>query len=130
MGEPEGRWKGTLMKFFSRYRGTHPMPPEGPPGPGAWRGTARLRGKVVLGLLVVIAALGVLVPAASADGLPDYSAPGEAWNVLPPGESGSLTPGPHSVDQIPLYDGLTPLFDQVTDAHQCRATARAARVAR
>ncbi len=104
------------MKFFSRYRGTHPMPPEGPPGPGAWRGTARLRGKVVLGLLVVIAALGVLVPAASADGLPDYSAPGEAWNVLPPGESGSLTPGPHSVDQIPLYDGLTPLFDQVTDA--------------
>ncbi len=36
--------------------------------------------------------------------------------MLPPGESGSLSPDPHSVDQIPLYDGLTPLFDQVTDA--------------
>lgn len=36
--------------------------------------------------------------------------------MLPPGESGSPTPGPHSADQLPLYDGLTPLFDQVTDA--------------
>jgi acyl-homoserine lactone acylase PvdQ len=36
--------------------------------------------------------------------------------VLPPGEAGSSSPGPHSVDQIPPYDGLTPLFDQVTDA--------------
>jgi len=35
--------------------------------------------------------------------------------VLPPGESGSSSPGPHSVDQLPLYDGLTPRFDQVTD---------------
>jgi acyl-homoserine lactone acylase PvdQ len=64
----------------------------------------------------VVAALGALAPVAHADGPPDFSSPGEAWNVLPPGESGSPSPGPHSVDQIPLYDGLTPLFDQVTDA--------------
>jgi acyl-homoserine lactone acylase PvdQ len=63
----------------------------------------------------VIAALGALAPVAHADDPPDFSAPGEAWNVLPPGESGSLSPDAHSVDQIPLYDGLTPLFDQVTD---------------
>jgi acyl-homoserine lactone acylase PvdQ len=47
---------------------------------------------------------------------PDFSAPGQAWNVLPPGESGSPSPGANSVNQIPLYDGLTPLFDQVTDS--------------
>ncbi len=73
-----------------------------------WRG-----GGVVLGLVLVV---GVLAPVARADGPPDFSSPGEAWNVLPPGESGSSSPDPHSVDQISLYDGLTPLFDQVTDA--------------
>jgi len=76
----------------------------------------RLRGGVVLGLVVVVAVLGGLVPVAHADSPPDFSSPGEAWSVLPPGESGSSSPGTHSVDQIPLYDGLTPLFDQVTDA--------------
>ena len=76
----------------------------------------RRRGGVVVGLVLVAAALGGLAPRASAGGLPDFSSPGEAWNVLPPGESGSPTPGPHSADQIPLYDGLTPLFDQVHDA--------------
>jgi acyl-homoserine lactone acylase PvdQ len=76
----------------------------------------RRRGGVVVGLVLVAAALGGLAPRASAGGLPDFSSPGEAWNVLPPGESGSPTPGPHSADQIPLYDGLTPLFDQVRDA--------------
>ena len=36
--------------------------------------------------------------------------------MLPPGESGSPTPNPNTINQIPLYDGLTPLFDQVTAA--------------
>jgi acyl-homoserine lactone acylase PvdQ len=40
----------------------------------------------------------------------------DAFNVLPPGQNGFVFPGPHSVDQIPLYDGLTPKFDNVTDA--------------
>ncbi len=76
----------------------------------------RRRGGLAVGLVLVAAALGGLAPRASADGLPDFASPGEAWNVLPPGESGSTSPGPHSADQLPLYDGLTPLFDQVGDA--------------
>ncbi len=35
-------------------------------------------------------------------------------DVLPPGEGGSVPPGPHSTDQIPLYDGLTPLASNVS----------------
>ncbi len=84
--------------------------------PGARKPGMRRRGGIILGLVLVAAALGGLAPRASADGLPDFSSQGEAWNVLPPGESGSTTPGPHSADQLPLYDGLTPLFDQVADA--------------
>jgi acyl-homoserine lactone acylase PvdQ len=38
---------------------------------------------------------------------------GNARNVLPPGESGSIPPNRNSVDQMRLYDGLTPLFDRV-----------------
>ncbi len=61
-------------------------------------------------------ALGGAAPAAYSQGLPDFSSPGEAWNVLPPGESGSPTPNPNTINQALLYNGLTPLFDQVTDA--------------
>jgi acyl-homoserine lactone acylase PvdQ len=66
---------------------------------------------LALGLL-----LGGLAPATSSASPPDFSAPGQAWNVLPPGESGSASPGPNSFNQSVLYNGLTPLFDQVTDA--------------
>src|SRR5688500_18680187 len=41
----------------------------------------------------------------------DYS--GEALNVLPPGQAGTFSITPHSVDQIPHYDGLTPKFGSV-----------------
>jgi acyl-homoserine lactone acylase PvdQ len=66
--------------------------------------------------LAVGLVLGGLAPAAYSDSPPDFSSPGEAWNVLPPGESGNSSPGSNSINQIPLYDGLTPLFDQVTDS--------------
>jgi acyl-homoserine lactone acylase PvdQ len=66
--------------------------------------------------LAVGLVLGGLAPTAYSQSPPDFSSPGEAWNVLPPGESGSSPPGTHSLDQIPLYDGLTPLFDQVMDS--------------
>jgi len=36
--------------------------------------------------------------------------------LLAPGEGGSNPPGANSFSQVPLYDGLTPLFDTVTDA--------------
>ena len=66
--------------------------------------------------LLAVAALAVLAPSAYAAGPPDFSAPGEAWNVLPPGEAGSVPPTfPHSFDQLGIYDGLTPLFDTVTN---------------
>src|SRR3954468_12034632 len=38
------------------------------------------------------------------------------YNVLPAGQYGGLPTTPHSTDQIPLYDGLTPLWDQVSAA--------------
>jgi len=37
-----------------------------------------------------------------------------AYNVLPPGQYGGLPTDVHSTDQIPLYDGLTPLRGDVT----------------
>ena len=56
----------------------------------------------------------LMAQAARAASAPDFA--GDAWDVLPPGQDGNIVPGPHSVDQIPLYDGLTPLFDNVTAA--------------
>jgi acyl-homoserine lactone acylase PvdQ len=47
----------------------------------------------------------------------DFSAPGQAYNVDPPGQYGGFPPFPsYATDQLNLYDSLTPLFDQVTDA--------------
>jgi hypothetical protein len=37
-----------------------------------------------------------------------------AYNVLPPGQYGGLPTTVHSTDQIPLYDGLTPLRGDVS----------------
>ncbi len=66
--------------------------------------------------LAVALVLGGLAPAAYSDSPPDFSSPGEAWNVLPPGESGSASPNANSFNQALLYNGLTGLFDQVTDS--------------
>ena len=54
-----------------------------------------------------LAALLVALGAAAAGTRLDYAA--TALNVLPPGQSGSLSLPPNASDQIPLYDGLTPL---------------------
>lgn len=37
-----------------------------------------------------------------------------AFNILPPGQYGGLPTTPNSTDQLPLYDGLTPLRGNVT----------------
>ena len=61
----------------------------------------------------VAAAALVLGLAPSAAAPPsDYAA--VALNVLPPGEDGGFTIGAHSLDQLRLYDGLTPLRGAVT----------------
>ena len=64
----------------------------------------------------VVVVLGVYAPTASAQTAPDFSTPGSAFNVLPPGNSGGIPVTTNSTDQIPLYDGLTPKFDNVTAA--------------
>jgi acyl-homoserine lactone acylase PvdQ len=59
--------------------------------------------RVVLSSLVAFV---MLVPAASAARL-DFGK--QTWNVLPSGQSGALPPDEHSVDQLRIYDALTPL---------------------
>jgi acyl-homoserine lactone acylase PvdQ len=41
----------------------------------------------------------------------------QTYNILPPGQSGSIPFDRHSTDQLPLYDALTPLFDDVRPTH-------------
>ena len=53
------------------------------------------------------------------DGRPDSSTPpmeDRAYYILPPGNYGGLPTSENSLDQLPLYDGLTPLRGNVTDA--------------
>ena len=76
-------------------------------------------------LVVLAAVLSVAVPAAGqAPERRDYAA--VAFNVLPPGENGSLVFNRNTRDQARLYDCLTPLFDEVraADLEKCfkRAT--------
>jgi acyl-homoserine lactone acylase PvdQ len=65
---------------------------------------------------VCVVVLSVLAATASAQSAPDFSKAGEAFNVLPPGQAGTISPVPNSSDQIPLYDGLTPKRNNVTAA--------------
>jgi acyl-homoserine lactone acylase PvdQ len=58
--------------------------------------------------LALIVAL--LVAPAAANAAP------KAYDVLPPGQFGGIPTTVHSTDQIPLYDGLTPLGRDVTSA--------------
>jgi acyl-homoserine lactone acylase PvdQ len=37
----------------------------------------------------------------------------DVYNVLPAGQDGGLPLTKHSTDQLPLYDGLTPLYDEI-----------------
>jgi acyl-homoserine lactone acylase PvdQ len=60
-----------------------------------------------LGLL----ATALIAPAGATAQQLDYG--GTVRNVLPPGQSGAFPAAPNSTDQIPLYDGLTPLEGNV-----------------
>lgn len=79
-----------------------------------------MRHRVALAALVaIVTALAVLSPLAAAPPkLPapaDYAA--QAWSILPPGENGSLSFDKHTTDQAKLYDALTPLRGNVTQAN-------------
>jgi acyl-homoserine lactone acylase PvdQ len=63
--------------------------------------------------VALVGALGlVLSPLEAATPKRDYAA--AAWTILPPGENGSLTFDRNTTDQAKLYDGLTPLFGNVS----------------
>src|SRR5215208_5983068 len=59
---------------------------------------------------IVTASLGLLPAQAAA--ARDYTR--NAYNVMPPGQAGTAQPTKNSTDQLRLYDGLTPLGQDVT----------------
>src|SRR5213596_1160108 len=63
--------------------------------------------------LVLFLACVLVIPATALGGT-DYGR--DVYNVLPAGQYGGVPLTKHSADQLPLYDGLTPLWDQVTAA--------------
>ncbi|MGI8727743.1 MAG: penicillin acylase family protein, partial [Solirubrobacterales bacterium] len=72
----------------------------------------------VLGAARAIAALAIgsvaLGLPATATAATDYAE--TALNIIPSGQYGSVPPPPDAGEQAELYDGLTPLFDTVTDS--------------
>src|SRR5512145_608985 len=77
---------------------------------------SRFAGRFLVVLCVAaLLVLGLQAATASADP-PDFSSPDEAYNVLPPGQFGTLPTTVNSRDQLFLYDALTPLKDNVTAA--------------
>ena len=74
-------------------------------------------GKVVAVAAATLCVLGFNASLSHAQSAPDFSAPDQAYNVDPPGQYGGFPPFPsYATDQLTLYDGLTPLFDQITNA--------------
>ncbi|HEY2937079.1 MAG TPA: penicillin acylase family protein [Gaiellaceae bacterium] len=65
-------------------------------------------------LAAAAAAVALAAGAAGAAGPRDYAS--VALDILPPGENGGLTFTPNTNDQAKLYDALTPLRGDVTDA--------------
>jgi acyl-homoserine lactone acylase PvdQ len=62
--------------------------------------------------LIPLALLGVLAVLAAPAAAKDYA--GTALNIIPSGQYGSVPVPPGADTQALMYDGLTPLFDQVT----------------
>jgi Penicillin amidase len=62
---------------------------------------------------VTLLAAALFVTGLSASAAGRTAARSVVLNVLPPGQSGSLTLGPHATDQLRLYDRLTPMFGAV-----------------
>ena len=83
--------------------------PRGAQRLGGHRRIARLRS--VVGLLVVAGFAGAPASAAAVD----YAQ--TALNIIPSGQYGGVPPPSGADTQAKMYDGLTPRFDQVTNAH-------------
>ncbi|MFL5883568.1 MAG: penicillin acylase family protein [Thermoleophilaceae bacterium] len=63
-------------------------------------------------LAAAVGAMAALASAGAAQARTDFAQ--TALNVLAPGQYGGLPTNAHSLDQNPLYDGLAPLFGNVT----------------
>lgn len=75
--------------------------------------------KRALAAALVVGGMLVFVPAASAG---DQTSPPKdysqtALNIIPSGQYGSIPPPEGADTQALMYDGLTPLFDNVTDSN-------------
>jgi len=78
-----------------------------------------MRHRLPLALVVLTLCTGVALSSIAAAPTPlpkpaDYAT--QAWDVLPPGENGSLSFDRNTNDQAKLYDALTPLRGNVTQA--------------
>src|SRR5688572_18811662 len=92
------------------------------------RPSAGARARTTRSVVVVLLALALLSAACSSGGDDDGDDAGGEDRpvaagaedrfryVLPPGNYGGIPTNEHSLDQLPLYDGLTPLRDDVDDA--------------
>src|SRR5687768_8043634 len=78
------------------------LPLHSGPVPGSARWTA---------LRLALVMTGALAATTAVAHARDFA--GQALNVLPPGQAGTFSVTPHSTDQIPLYDGLTPKFGSI-----------------
>ncbi len=75
----------------------------------------RARSVTTLRLAALLPAL-VLAGCSDDSDAPLVTAVDRAYYILPPGNFGGLPTTDNSLDQLPLYDGLTPLRGDVTDA--------------
>jgi acyl-homoserine lactone acylase PvdQ len=72
---------------------------------------------VVAAALALVATAAAVVPAGAAGSqTAPHRSQDRAYYVLPPGNYGGFPTTDQSLDQLPLYDGLTPLRGNVTDA--------------
>ncbi len=69
--------------------------------------------RIVVAAMTAACCLAVAGPAAAAP--LDFGR--QTYSILPPGQSGAVPFDRHSTDQLPLYDALTPLFDDVRPRH-------------
>jgi hypothetical protein len=102
---------GVLRAAYLR----RPVLPERPGIPVAsaarWTVARRL---LAFALAVLGIVVGAAVAAAATGGRLKIDFAGQAYNVMPPGEDGSVPPDANSTSQISLYDGLAPLRGHVT----------------
>jgi len=77
--------------------------------------SARRDGTVAAALTIVVA-IGLVSPSGASQTAHRDGSGDRAYYVLPPGNYGGLPTTDQSLDQLPLYDGLTPLRGKVSDA--------------